>query len=228
MLFRSDDLVAAGSMNAAKAAGKVRMEGKEYVMRDGDVVEVEFVPPMSPTSTSPLAKATQLEMKALKVEGLAVKLDTLGMPSPTGPVNYMGRQLMAMGGGSDDIADISWTVPTVVLRYPSNIPDLPGHHWSNAISMATPIAHKGIVAGARAEVMTLLDMLLKPEILANAWIYYKDEQTKDQKYIPLVGEKDQPAVYLNKKIMTDFAPKLKPFYYNPAKYKTYLEQLNIG
>ena len=76
--------------------------------------------------------------------------------------------------------------------------------------------------------MTLLDMLLKPEILANAWIYYKDEQTKDQKYIPLVGEKDQPAVYLNKKIMTDFAPKLKPFYYNPAKYKTYLEQLNIG
>ena len=37
-----DDLVAAGSMNAAKAAGKVRMEGKEYVMRDGDVVEFRF------------------------------------------------------------------------------------------------------------------------------------------------------------------------------------------
>ncbi|MGD7706512.1 redox-regulated ATPase YchF [Microlunatus sp. Y2014] len=34
-----DDLVAAGSMNAAKAAGKVRLEGKEYVMADGDVVE---------------------------------------------------------------------------------------------------------------------------------------------------------------------------------------------
>ena len=37
-----DDLIAAGSMNAAKAAGKVRMEGKEYVMRDGDVVEFRF------------------------------------------------------------------------------------------------------------------------------------------------------------------------------------------
>ena len=34
-----DDLVAAGSMAAAKAAGKVRMEGKDYVMEDGDVVE---------------------------------------------------------------------------------------------------------------------------------------------------------------------------------------------
>ncbi|MFP5023091.1 redox-regulated ATPase YchF [Pseudonocardia phyllosphaerae] len=37
-----DDLVAAGSMNAAKSAGKVRMEGKDYVMHDGDVVEFRF------------------------------------------------------------------------------------------------------------------------------------------------------------------------------------------
>jgi len=36
------DLVAAGSMNDAKAAGKVRMEGKDYVMHDGDVVEFRF------------------------------------------------------------------------------------------------------------------------------------------------------------------------------------------
>lgn len=37
-----DDLVEAGSMAAAKAAGKVRMEGKDYVMVDGDVVEFRF------------------------------------------------------------------------------------------------------------------------------------------------------------------------------------------
>jgi GTP-binding protein YchF len=37
-----DDLVEAGSMNAAKAVGKVRMEGKDYVMADGDVVEFRF------------------------------------------------------------------------------------------------------------------------------------------------------------------------------------------
>ena len=37
-----DDLVAAGSMNAAKSAGRVRMEGKDYVMADGDVVEFRF------------------------------------------------------------------------------------------------------------------------------------------------------------------------------------------
>ncbi|MEV4344850.1 redox-regulated ATPase YchF [Actinoplanes sp. NPDC049596] len=37
-----DDLMAAGSMSAAKAAGKVRMEGKDYIMKDGDVVEFRF------------------------------------------------------------------------------------------------------------------------------------------------------------------------------------------
>ncbi|MFT4147249.1 MAG: redox-regulated ATPase YchF [Micrococcaceae bacterium] len=37
-----DDLVAAGSMNEAKSKGKVRMEGKDYIMQDGDVVEFRF------------------------------------------------------------------------------------------------------------------------------------------------------------------------------------------
>ena len=37
-----DDLVAAGSMVQARANGKVRMEGKDYVMADGDVVEFRF------------------------------------------------------------------------------------------------------------------------------------------------------------------------------------------
>jgi len=37
-----DDLIAAGSMAAAKAGGKVRIEGKDYVMADGDVVEFRF------------------------------------------------------------------------------------------------------------------------------------------------------------------------------------------
>ena len=36
------DLMAAGSMTAARAAGKVRIEGKDYIMRDGNVVEFRF------------------------------------------------------------------------------------------------------------------------------------------------------------------------------------------
>jgi len=174
-----------------------------------------------------LAKATQRELQAAKTEGLAKKLDTLGIPASAAPAQMMGGQLMQMGGGSDDIADISWSLPTIVLRYPSNIPDLPGHHWSNAISMATPIAHKGIVAGAKAEAMTLLDLLTKPELVKSAWDYYKTEQTKDIQYTPLISPKEIPAIYLNREIMTKFKPELKKYYYDPTKYKTYLEQLGI-
>lgn len=170
-----------------------------------------------------LARAVQKEMDSPKVDrdnepidGLAMKLEPLGTP-----VKF------SMGGGSDDIADISWNVPTVVLRFPSNIPGLPGHHWSNAISMATPIAHKGVTAGAKAEALTLLDMLVKPEIVKEAWTYFKEEQTKETKYVPLISATDKPATYLNKKIMEEFRPEMKKYYYDPGKYKTYLEQLGI-
>ena len=174
-----------------------------------------------------LARASQIELQAPKIEGLATKLDSMGMPAAAPTMMMGGQPMQSMGGGSDDIADISWSLPTIVLRYPSNIPGLPGHHWANAISMATPIAHKGVVYGAKAEAMTLLDLLLKPEIIKEAWAYYKDEQTKDIKYEPLISPKEQPAIYLNKKIMAEFKPKMEKFYYDPSKYKSYLEQLGI-
>lgn len=170
-----------------------------------------------------LARAVQKEVNAPKtdqrmkpIDGLDTKLDTLGTPAR-----------FSMGGGSDDIADISWNVPTVVLRFPSNIPGLPGHHWANAISMATPIAHKGVTAGAKAEALTLLDMLVKPQLLDSAWSYFKNVQTKETTYIPLISANDKPAVELNKKIMEEFRPEMKKYYYRPEQYKTYLEQLGI-
>ena len=174
-----------------------------------------------------LARATQLEMKSNRIEGLSSKVDTIGLPVEVKPVMMGSQQMLALAGGSDDISDISWTVPTVVLRYPSNIPNLPGHHWSNAISMATPIAHKGIVAGAKAEALTLLDMFYSPQLIADAWTYFRTEQTKETQYIPLIGEKDNPAIQLNQEIMSRYRPQLQKFYYNPTKYKTYLEQLGI-
>jgi aminobenzoyl-glutamate utilization protein B len=174
-----------------------------------------------------LAKATQIEMKATKIEGLAMKLDSIGLPSEVKPVMMGGHSLMTMAGGSDDIADISWTVPTVVLRYPSNIPGLPGHHWSNAIAMATPIAHKGIISGAKAEGTTLVDLLLNPQLIKDATDYFKNEQTKDIQYMPLVGPNDKPAINLNRLTMDKFKPQLEKYYYNPTKYKNYLEQMGI-
>jgi aminobenzoyl-glutamate utilization protein B len=163
-----------------------------------------------------LAKAVQKELQ-VKPEGLAVKLSELkGTDDDT-----------RMGGGSDDIGDVSWTLPTVTLRYPSNIPNLPGHNWSNAIAMATPIAHKGVIAGAKVQALTVLDILSKPDLVTKAWTYFKDVQTKETHYTPLIRPQDKPAVWLNQKIMAEYRPQMKQYYFNPAKYKTYLEQLGI-
>jgi aminobenzoyl-glutamate utilization protein B len=93
--------------------------------------------------------------------------------------------------------------------------------------MATPIAHKGITAGAKVEALTLLDLLNDPKIITNAWEYYKKEQTKEIKYEPLISNTDKPATTINTEIMAKFRPEMKKFYYNPVKYSSYLEQLSI-
>ena len=163
-----------------------------------------------------LARALQGELKA-PVTGLAIQMTGL-----RGPATDATR-----AGGSDDIGDVSWNVPTVVLNYPANIPNLPGHNWSNAIAMATPIAHKGTTAGAKVLAMTMVDLLLKPALVQEAWDYFRDIQTKDQKYVPLIGPGDKPATWLNTKIMAEYREPMRKFYYDASRYDTYLDQLGI-
>jgi aminobenzoyl-glutamate utilization protein B len=93
--------------------------------------------------------------------------------------------------------------------------------------MATPIAHKGATAGAKVEALTILDILTNPDLVKSAWDYFNNVQTKTVKYQPLIGPEDQPAIWLNKKTMDDYRPTMQKYYYDPTKYKTYLEQLGI-
>jgi aminobenzoyl-glutamate utilization protein B len=164
-----------------------------------------------------LAIALQRELGSENPEGL--KTELADAPKL--------REGPNMGGGSDDIGDISWTVPTVTLRFPSNIPDLPGHHWANAVAMATPIAHKGATAGAKVMATTTLDLLMQPKLIEEAWTYFKEEQGKETKYIPFISQDDKPATHLNTEIMAKFRPEMRKYYFDPKKYKTYLEQLGI-
>lgn len=165
-----------------------------------------------------LAKALQKELGSREAG-----LDTSVSPVIGGPVNPATWR----GGGSDDIGDVSWNVPTVTLRYPSNIPGLPGHNWSSSIASATPIAHKGAVAGAKVQALTLLDILLKPAVVADAWTYFRDVQTKEITYTPFISPTDQPPTWMNADIMARYRPELQKHYYDPKKFKTYLEQLGI-
>jgi aminobenzoyl-glutamate utilization protein B len=163
-----------------------------------------------------LARALQREIGAA-ANGLATDLSPLGTPLPES-VTF---------GASDDIGDVSWNVPTITLGYPSNIPGLPGHNWANGIAMATPIAHKGAVAGARVQALTLIDLMLTPKLVADAWDYFTNVQTKTIKYKSFLGTNDGPPTWLNADIMARYRPEMAKYYYDPVRYKSYLEQLGI-
>jgi aminobenzoyl-glutamate utilization protein B len=162
-----------------------------------------------------LARELQREIGVAKIDPLPEKVKPLEAPGTW------------RGGGSDDVGDISWVVPMTYLRYPANIPNLPGHHWADAVSMATPIAHKGSVVGAKVQAATALDYLLQPGLVEDAWKYFREVQTKEQQYMPLISAEDKPQIHLNADKMSRYREEMRKFYYNPAKYSNYLEQLGI-
>jgi len=65
------------------------------------------------------------------------------------------------------------------------------------------------------------------EVVAAAWDYFNNTQTRTQKYEPLIRPQDQAAIEWNQDIMAKYRDKMRPYYFDPTKYKTYLEQLGI-
>jgi aminobenzoyl-glutamate utilization protein B len=94
--------------------------------------------------------------------------------------------------------------------------------------MATPIAHKGVIAGAKVQALTVLDLLLNPTLVSDAKRYFTDVQTKSVKYRPLMAQSDQPATWLNAERMARYRSEMRKSYYDAAHYETYLEQLGIA
>ena len=154
-----------------------------------------------------------------------------GQKEPQGLRTQLNKELQqaeqGMGGGSDDIAEVSWNIPTVRLNYPANIPGLTSHHWSSAIAMATPIAHAGANYGSRVIALTALDLLTRPELLASAQQYFTDVTTKDYKWVSLIPPETKPPVELNQDRMARFAPQLAKLAYDPKRFPTYLDQLGV-
>lgn len=161
-----------------------------------------------------LARAAQ-KMNKARADGLRTEPGPLGDGS-----NFM------QNAGSDDIAEVGWNLPTVVLRYPGNIPGMTGHHWTSGIAMATPIAHKGATNGAAAQAMTVIDLLTTPKLIEDARAYFA-EQTREQKWESLIPRDAKPPIEFNKEKMDRFRPSLEKLRYDPSKYATYLEQLGV-
>jgi aminobenzoyl-glutamate utilization protein B len=156
----------------------------------------------------------------------------MGQSNPRGLPMQVQRQLteadQGTGGGSDDIAEVSWNVPTVRLRYPANIPGMTGHHWSSGIAMATPIAHKGSNYGSRVVAATAVDVLTNEKLLADAKKFFAEVTTKDYKWESLIPLDVKPPTTINAERMARFRPQLDKLVYDPTKFATYLEQLGVA
>jgi aminobenzoyl-glutamate utilization protein B len=134
----------------------------------------------------------------VKVEGLTQSVKPL-----TGPV----RQ----GTPSNDCGDVSWKVPMGRVAFPSNIPNVPYHHWCGGAALATSIAHKGAVAGAKSLAATMVDLLSDPKWIARAKETFA-EQTTGTEYRPLLPPDQKPPVDLNRNIMEQFRPEMRKHY----------------
>ena len=154
-----------------------------------------------------------------KLQPLATTVAPLSTPETRGASGF---------GASDDIGDVMWTVPTITIGYPSNVPNVIFHHATAAMAMATPIAHKGAVVGAKAVAMTVLDLMTTPKLVEAAKTYFTTIQQKSDRYDPVLAPTDLPAIHRNEKLMAEFRPAMEKSYYDPARYPTYLDQLGIA
>jgi aminobenzoyl-glutamate utilization protein B len=96
------------------------------------------------------------------------------------------------GGGSSDVSDVSYVVPTVGLEAATWIPGTSAHSWQAVASGGTEIGTKGMLVAAKTMALTAIDLFNKPAVILKA----KEEFIKsvgDYQYKPLLGDR-KPAL----------------------------------
>jgi aminobenzoyl-glutamate utilization protein B len=143
-----------------------------------------------------LAKALQRNLNA-KPEGLHKEISPLRESRQT--------------ASSNDAGEVTWIVPTGRVTFPANIPGIPNHHWAAGVAPATSIAHKGAVAGAKVLAASVIDFLMKPELVEEAKSTFKKE-TAGFQYKSFLPPDQKPPIYLNKESMERYRPLLARHY----------------
>jgi len=97
------------------------------------------------------------------------------------------------GGGSSDVSDISWTVPTIGLYTATWVPGTPAHSWQAVAASGTSIGAKGGVVAAKTMALTAADLFTDPKALADAKAEFTQARGADFRYEALLGDR-QPAL----------------------------------
>ena len=89
------------------------------------------------------------------------------------------------GGGSTDVADVSWTVPNINLSVTTAPKDTPWHSWAVVACGGMSIGHKGMVYASKAMAMTMVDLFEDPKLLQKVKDEFK-ERKGDEKYEAMI------------------------------------------
>jgi aminobenzoyl-glutamate utilization protein B len=95
---------------------------------------------------------------------------------------------MDAGGGSTDVGDVSYAVPTVGLRSATWVPGTAAHSWQAVACGGTEIGTKGMMVSAKTMALTAIDLFLHPELIEKAKAEFK-QQVGNYQYKALLGDR---------------------------------------
>lgn len=98
-------------------------------------------------------------------------------------------------GGSTDVGDVSWTVPTVGLRAATWAPGTPGHSWQAVACGGTTLGLKGMAAASKTMAGTIIDLFSQPETIAKAKAEFEKRRGADFKYTAMLGDRPPALNY---------------------------------
>jgi len=96
-------------------------------------------------------------------------------------------------GGSTDVSDISWVVPTAGLSTATWVPGTAAHSWQAVAAGSTSIGSKGMMMAAKTLAGAMIDAFSNPKLIEDAWTELKKRRGENFKYEPLIGDR-KPAL----------------------------------
>lgn len=100
-------------------------------------------------------------------------------------------------GGSTDVGDVSWAVPTAGLAAATWVPGTAAHSWQAVAAGGTNIGVKGMMVAAKTMALTAMDLFRSPDITAKALDELNERRGADFKYESLLGDRKPPLDYRN-------------------------------
>ncbi|GHT32345.1 glutamate carboxypeptidase [Bacteroidia bacterium] len=130
------------------------------------------------------------------VKGLGNDLSTLKAAEEVRP---LAEERPSTGGGSSDVGDVSWNVPTASFGTAVFVPGSAGHSWQNVASGGTTIGTKGLLNAAKVFALSAIELYSNPKLVEEAKKEFEERRGKDFKYVPLLGDRAPALDYRVKK-----------------------------